>query len=136
MSLGVSVGKKNFEIGAFSFLKAWFSTVFVNLESGSWGSKFPVIMREFYQGRLCHSRAQMALEELDSIRSGLAEFSADKIVWDFEDRAARPPWGDAISSNISSLADYFVTSDGKPLLDVLEAAFTEAAEGGRDAAIT
>ena len=48
------------------------------------------------------------------------------MVWDFEERSARPAWGDGISPQIKSLADYFVTSDGRNLIDVLSAALAEA----------
>jgi len=36
-----------------------------------------------------------------------------------EDLSKRPPWGDNISSDITSLANYFITNDGKDLIDVL-----------------
>jgi hypothetical protein len=53
------------------------------------------------------------------------------VVWNHEDRGAKAPWGDRIAPHIKTLADYFVTSDGQNLLDVLETAFT--ASGGTQA---
>jgi hypothetical protein len=76
-----------------------------------------------------------AINELVDIRRRLADFSPDQVVWDFEDRSARPPWGDQISPNITSLANYFWTADGKDLIDVLLAAFGECKEKRKDALI-
>jgi 2,3-bisphosphoglycerate-dependent phosphoglycerate mutase len=55
------------------------------------------------------------------------------VVWDFEQRNVRPPWGDNISPTITSLADYFVTSDGRDLLAVIEEALLT---GARAAGVT
>lgn len=47
------------------------------------------------------------------------EFAPDEIVWDIGNPGAMPPWGNNISTRISSLANYFVTSRGRDLFDVL-----------------
>ncbi|CEN41377.1 conserved hypothetical protein [Capnocytophaga canimorsus] len=39
-----------------------------------------------------------------------------------------PPWGNDISEEITNMAEYFVTSDGKNLIDVLEKALKTAIE--------
>lgn len=135
MALSAWVGNKRFEIGEASFLKAWFSTVFVRLEDESWGSLFPTIMREFYGGLLPSNRAGEALKELRTIRQHLGAHPPDRVVWDFENRAVRPPWGDEISAHIVSLENYFVTSDGKDLFEVLTEVFAEAARTKRDVVI-
>lgn len=57
--------------------------------------------------------------ELVVVREALASHPPAAVVWDFERPGARPPWGDAISEHITSLANYFVTSDGKDLLTEL-----------------
>lgn len=41
-----------YQIGSGDFLHAFFSTVAYNLENMKWGSRFPVIMKELYQGHL------------------------------------------------------------------------------------
>lgn len=135
MSVSVWVGEQRFEIGDSAFLKAFFSTVFVRLENEDWGRLYPTIMRDLYGGRLSHLQADVAARELDSIRERLAAFSPGQVVWDFEHLEAKPPWGTQISPHISSLSNYFVTSDGKDLLDVLARAFSEAARIGEDATV-
>lgn len=126
MSVALWVGRRHFAVGSAEFLKAFFSTVFVRLEDEEWGTVYPIVMRDLYAGRLTHDRSQEALNELQRIRAGLAQLKPTQVVWDFEDRLARPPWGDAISPDIKSMADYFLTSDGENLLDVLARALEES----------
>jgi 2,3-bisphosphoglycerate-dependent phosphoglycerate mutase len=136
MALSAWVGDKRFEIGDAAFFKAWFSTIFVRLENENWGSVFPVIMHDLYRGGLPHSRAAGALKELEIIRRRLTELPPDQVVWDFENSARRPPWGEEISSHITSLGNYFVTSDGKDLFAVLASAFAEAAKANEHVVIS
>lgn len=131
MSVAVWAGEKAYNIGSASFLKAFFSTVFARLEGENWGSRFPTLMRDLYSGHLPHRAARAAEAELRLVRQGLASLGPDQLVWDFEDRGAKPPW-DEISPGITSLDNYFVTSDGKDLLDVLAAALDQAARRRQD----
>uniref|UniRef100_UPI00406CD2B9 Imm70 family immunity protein n=1 Tax=Psychrobacillus sp. FSL K6-2843 TaxID=2921549 RepID=UPI00406CD2B9 len=39
-------------------------------------------------------------------------------MWDINDTLLQPPWGDNISSDITSLANNFVTSEGVALIEV------------------
>ncbi len=55
-------------------------------------------------------------------------FSPSEVVWDIEDLSKQPPWGDDISSDIKDLSNYFVTSDGKDMFEVLFYALNEALE--------
>ncbi len=135
MALALRVGEKSFTIGTPSFLKAWFSTIARRLEKGGWGTQFPIIMRSLYGGAIPYAEAANALGELERIRVQLSALPPDQVVWDFEDPSARPPWGNQISSEITSLANYFVTSDGKDLLEVLRAALGESLRTKRDVAI-
>ncbi len=128
MALVSTVGSNSFEIGSPSFLNAFFSTLFVLVENEDWGSRYPVIMNDLYSGYLDPTQVAEAHRELLSIRDELSQFSPSHLVWDHENRAARPLWGDDISPEITSLANYFVTSDGKDLIDVLFRAFGKSAE--------
>jgi hypothetical protein len=61
----------------------------------------------------------------------LAAFTPGEVVWDAEDRSRRPPWGEDIAPEITSLADYFVTEDGRDLLAVLDEAVRYAVRSRR-----
>lgn len=54
--------------------------------------------------------------------------SPDKVVWDIDDLSKRPPWGSNISSDITDLSNYFVTSDGNDFLSVFFHALEKAKE--------
>lgn len=124
-----------YSVGTGDFLNSFFSTVTVKLEQSVWGSRFPIIMRELYSGRLPKDQVKTAQEELDLIEAGLTQLPPSEIIWDFEDLSARPPWGDEISPDIRHMADYFVTSDGQNLLTVMKKAFQTALELDEDVLI-
>lgn len=127
MGVGIQVGDIHYEIGAASFLHAFFSTISGNLED-RWGSHFPRLMNELYQGRLPPGGAASALVELAEVESRLAHLAPDRVIWDIEDRSKQPPWGNNIAPEITDLSNYFVTSDGRDLINVLR----KALEASRD----
>lgn len=135
MSVSFWVGHEAFAVGDASFLKALFSTIFIRAENRDWGSAYPVLMRDLYSGRVSSSTAREAAKELEALRTRLAEHAPSEVVWDFERPESKPPWGDNLSPHISSLANYFVTSDGKDLLNVLSTALSEAMRSGHDLTI-
>lgn len=126
MTVGIKVGSITDEIGTSDFFHAFFSTVSGTLEK-QWGERFPSLM-QLYTGSLPFNLAPAALAELGDIRSKLAGFSPDCVIWDVEDRAKMPPWGSNISTDITSLGNYFVTSTGRDLIALLQ----EALEASRD----
>jgi len=98
MGISVWVGNNSYEIGASSFFNSFFSTIFVRLEQEKWGSRFPIVMRELYSGRLGYEKAEGTLIELRNIKGLLSECSPEQVVWDYEKRDALPPWGDKYQS--------------------------------------
>ncbi len=135
MGVGLKVGSVVTEVGTSDFLYSFFSTVGYHLEKGDWGSRFPEIMNELYQGKLRHQNAQKVVDDLRRIRDELSAFRPDAVIWDIEDLSAAPPWGDNISDSITSLANYFVTSGGKDLFDVLIECFEYSAQHDADVTI-
>ena len=135
MSVGIKVGSITDEIGTSEFFHAFFSTVSANLESEGWATRFPILLGKLYQGDLEPGLANQAVSELTQIRKELSEFEPDRVVWDIENRAKQPPWGNEISSEITSLANYFVTSTGRDLISTLIEALEDAAKGGKPATI-
>jgi 2,3-bisphosphoglycerate-dependent phosphoglycerate mutase len=135
MGIGIEVGDSYREIGSGDFLHCFFSTVSATLEPAGWGSRFPNLMNRLYQGELPAADSRKARSELEAIRRELVVYPPSAVVWDIEDRSQRPLWGDSIAPEITSLANYFVTSEGKDLFDVLFAALDEAARSGQSAVI-
>ena len=128
MAVGFKVKFYWYQIGHGDFLHSFFSTVEYILENGNWGSRFPVIMNELYQGKLECDNTDKALEELSIIKKELQKFSPEKVVWDIEDLSKQPPWGNDISKDITDLSNYFVTSDGNDFLTVFSHALEKAKE--------
>ncbi len=128
MSVGFKVGFFWFEIGTQDFLHCFFSTVAVNLEESNWGSKFPIIMSELYQGHLDEKNVTGAVKELKSIKKKLKKFVPDKVVWDFDNLDLLPPWKNEICSDITDLSNYFVTSDGDDFITLFMHALEKAKE--------
>ena len=135
MSVGIRVGSIVDEIGTADFLHAFFSTLSVRLEPDGWGSRFPALLNRLYQGRLEAADAAAALKELDQAKAELIHFPPTAVVWDVENKSAKPPWGDNISSHITSLANYFVSSTGRDLFDLLGEALQAADDSGTPARI-
>ena len=75
------------------------------------------------------------LGELEQIREGLDELLPDKVIWDIGDLSEQPPWGNNISNTITSLGNYFVTSDGRDFIEVFNSALDTAMEIKEDVLI-
>ena len=128
MAVGFKVKFYWYQVGNGEFLNSFFSTVVYHLEDMQWGSRFPVMMNELYRGRLDLKNVDQAMEELSTIKNELQNFSPDKVIWDIEDLSKQPPWGNNISKDITSLLNYFVTSEGDDLLQLLYHALKKAKE--------
>jgi hypothetical protein len=135
MAVGIRVGSITDEIGAPSFLHAFFSTISAHCEPKGWGTRFPYLMNELYRGRLPAAHATGALAELREAKTSLSKLPSSAVVWDVENRAARPPWGDRIAPEITDLGNYFVSSTGRDVFELLEEALSAAAEEKTDAII-
>ena len=128
MAVGFKVKFYWYQIGNGDLLHSFFSSVAYHLENGHWGSRFPVIMNELYQGKIKREDMDHAIEELNVIRKELQAFSPDKVIWDIEDLSKQPPWGSDISKDITDLSNYFVTSDGNDFLTIFLHALEKAEE--------
>ena len=128
MAVGFKVKFYWYQIGHGNFFFSFFSTVAYNLENGNWGSRFPIIMNELYQGKIERENIGKPIEELSIIKKELKKIGPEKVVWDIEDLSKQPPWGSDISKDITDLSNYFVTSDGNDFLTVFSHALEKAKE--------
>jgi hypothetical protein len=135
MSVGVRVGSIISEVGASSFFNSFFSTIKGLLETDGAEAKFPIILGDFYNGRIPANKVNNAIAELGKIREKFTHFPPSSVIWDLEDRSKNPPWGDNISSNIISMANYFVTSTGRDLFSLLFEMFDYAQKKNADVTI-
>ena len=136
MAVGFLVKYYWYQVGTADFLHSFFSSIAYNLEDKKWGSRYPIIMNELYGGNLGKEHLYLALEELDIIIQQLKRCSYEKVIWDIDDLTKQPPWGKKISSEITDLSNYFITSDGENLVIVLRHAIQKAIEVGSDVNIS
>ncbi|WP_088258506.1 immunity 70 family protein [Fimbriiglobus ruber] len=120
MAVGFRVGSIVDEIGTHDFLHAFFSTISYHLEPNGWGNRFPELMNELYKGKLDSLKADKVLADVAAIRQELKNRRPDEVIWNIENLTAQPPWGNNISPDITDLSNYFVTSTGRDIFDVLE----------------
>lgn len=79
-------------------------------------------MNEFYQGSLDYRKADLALNELETIQRELRNFNSKQVIWDIEDLSLTPPWRDNISDDITDLSNYFITCNGEDFIDIFKKA--------------
>lgn len=130
MSVGLRLGRITDEIGSSSFFHSFFSTVSYLLEKDGWGSRFPSLLKDLYQGSLQEDKATQALEELETISNELKNHPPRDVVWDIENLDSNPPWGENVSPDITDLSNYFVTSAGRDLIGVLRECLEELRDRG------
>jgi hypothetical protein len=104
-------------IGPGGLLHALFSTIAMRLENGKWGSRFPLIMNSLYGGSLPEEHAKAAMKEAHQIREELAQLPPSQVVWDIEKPTQAPPFGTAVGGHVKNIAQYFVTTTGRNLVD-------------------
>lgn len=126
MAIGFRVDFLWYQVGTPDFLHAFFSTICYNLESKKWGDKYPYLMNELYQGKLSWKNADKVIEELKEVKSKFKNFSPSQVIWDIGDISKQPPWGDKISPEITDLSNYFVTSDGRDLIEIMLMALNDS----------
>ena len=118
MAVGLKVGPIFYQIGTGSFLHCFFSNIAHYLEEGNWGSKYPILMNHLYKGSIENKDLEQFKIELNHIREAFKEYHPNMAIWEIENLDSKPPWGNTIADRITSLSNYFYTSDGRDLFDV------------------
>lgn len=122
MAIGLSVGEQYYSIGGSDFYHAFFSTISYYLEPGGWGTKYPLLTKDLYQGKLSYDKSKEVRRILLEVKELLKVFPPEKVIWNIDDLSQKPPWGDNIVPDITNLSNYFVTDEGEDLFEVLDSA--------------
>ena len=116
-------------VGPDFVLHSLFSTIASQIEPAGWGSRFPTLMNELYMGRLPHERVPQARAELRLVSEELGRLRPEARVYAYEDPTLPTPW--TVPHGAKTLADCFVSSDGRNVLGLLDEALdTSEQEGG------
>lgn len=119
MTVGFKVKYYWYQVGHGDYLHSFFSTISYHLEINGWGTEYSFLLNELYDGKLENKNIDSAITELEAIKKKLQYYSPSQVIWDIEDLSKRPPWGDNISKDITNLSNYFITSEGEDLIDIL-----------------
>lgn len=128
MAAGLLVDCFFYELGHSDFVHSFFSTISYHLEKQGWGSKYPLIMNDLYKEKLNWKDVEKTKDNLIEIKQALSKYPPDWIIWDIDDLSKTPPWGDKISSEVTNLANYFATPNGKTFFEVLNIALEVSEE--------
>lgn len=129
MAVGLFADPVFYNIGTEDFVHSFFSTIAYRLENNNWGSRFPLLMNKLYNdGGIDYTECTAVKDELLKIKNEFADLLPDKIIWDIDNLSEQPPWQSEIAGRITSLANYFWTSDGKDLFETFEKALNTSIE--------
>lgn len=117
LPVGINVNGLLTEIGSSELLEAFFATVGGRLEPEGWGSRFPELMEEFYEGRLASEQAPAVLGHLEQIAEELRQLPPGQAIFDHEFQDAPEPAD--VRGDAESLYDYFQARGNVPLVAVM-----------------
>lgn len=128
MSLGVKYRYGLFNVGTVGFFNSFFATVCMRLENGVWGSRFPVVMRQLYWGRVEVASLQEGIAELEVIKREFLERPVSDALWvtGVGNDRVEPDYIVTRGEHAHNLFEYFVTSSGRSLIDRLLKCFSRA----------
>ncbi|MEK3766616.1 MULTISPECIES: immunity 70 family protein [unclassified Solibacillus] len=132
MAVGFKVKYYWYQIGHGNYLHSFFSTISYHLEQNGWGTEYPFLLNELYNGKLENKNIDSAINELEAIKKKLQDFSPSQVIWDIDNLSKSPPWGDNISKDITNLSNYFITSEGEDLIDMLMKALEKGQKTNSD----
>ena len=139
MSVGLKAGYSWYQIGRSDYLESFFSTIAYYLEDKKWGSKYPYVMKKLYSGELSFKNVDNAINELKNIRDSLKKLDKEhnKIIWDARDLTIEvPKWAINPNNKVVSLANYYVTADGRDLIEVFLLALNDSKESNNNLLLT
>lgn len=99
----------SFNLGSECMVQSFFSTIAYRLENDKWGSVYPVIMNEFYKGKLEQKNIIRAIVEIKEIKKRLQKLEFSQLIWNIEELDKE----DNIKNyNLNiNLDDWFISND-------------------------
>ena len=103
-----------FNLGTEEMVNDFFTNIAYHLENKKWGSVYPIIMNEFYKGKLEQSHIGVAIDEINDIKRKLKEIDSSKIVCDQKTKTITNL---IYKKNYKSLDDIFINVKGEKMTD-------------------
>ena len=120
--VGLMIDNYMLPLGTGDLVSSFFYSIAIRLERRYWGSRFPAVMKELYEGQLPYERLEKAAAELKTIRKDMQKLPKEYGVWVYEIRSDPPPREIGENKNAQNLAELFMTSHGEDMLDAFDAA--------------
>lgn len=130
MSVRLQVGETFFKVGTPLVLHGFFCSVGYHLEPIGWGSKYPALMHELYEGQLSVKSIEKAQKELTLIREKFRGLCVDEVVFDMEAGPGEGVNSEQLNAKAKNLEEFFLTQDKENFLDLLEKALESAKKQG------
>lgn len=105
-----------YNLGYEHMVQSLFSTIAYNLENKKWGSVYPVIMNEFYKGKLEPNRINYAIAEIKDIKKKLSKLNVSKMIYDFDKLDEIPPMDPNLDIKID---DVYKNKNGERMTDII-----------------
>ncbi len=113
-------------------IEALFASISYRLEPEGTATRFPILMDSLYAGRLDSKDAPAALLELGHIEAGLKALPPERAVWSFTDLRRIDDSEQPVNHAATNLYEYFISSDGQPLVAHLRRAAEDSMLAKRD----
>lgn len=115
-----------FPLGTADLVSSFFYTIAWRLEQKRWGSRFPVIMGELYEGILPYERLKQASSEMELIQEEMQYLPPSSGIWIYEIRSDPPPRDFGENKDATDLSEVFMTSIGRNMLSEFKTAIRVA----------
>lgn len=104
----------SFNLGTEYMVQSFFSTIAYRLENNEWGSVYPVIMNEFYKGKLEQKNIIRAINEMKDIKRKLQKLEFSQLIWNIEELKEETPMKENLQIKLD---DWFINNDRVRITD-------------------
>lgn len=115
------------EFGYSETLYSWFSTICYRLENSKWGSRFPVVMNNFYydeKNGVKFEDLEKFKNELKTIKDEFSKLSVKDAIWSFEENIYNVPNNKPnLNYNADNLSNFYVNTGMNTIYKIFEKVF-------------
>lgn len=126
-NVGFKIYSDWMEFGYSETLYSWFSTICYRLENSKWGSRFPVVMNNFYYDEKNGVKFEDLEEfknELKTIENELSKLPVKDVIWSFEENIYNVPNNKPnLNYNADNLSNFYVNTGMNTIYKIFEKVF-------------
>ncbi|MDK2040939.1 Imm70 family immunity protein [Aliarcobacter butzleri] len=115
------------EFGYSETLYSWFSTICYRLENSKWGSRFPVVMNNFYydeKNGVKFEDLEKFKNELKTIKDEFSNLPIKDAIWSFEENIYNVPNNKPnLNYNADNLSNFYVNTGMNTIYKIFEKVF-------------